>query len=411
MSDTGGSDWIIGVAIRLGGAAALNLGMLLMKASHAANDALSASERKGCLRQTKWLVGLCVLISGHLLTFASLSFASQGLMAVLGSFSLVTNIPFSAWLLGETFNLGHAVSTVLLIAGSAVAVLFSSHADQDWTEESLVALFGEPGFFVVAAAYAGLVAVAVAWQRQLERAANGKSAAAAAVVRGDVEMGSARSNSPTTPSSAMLSKEAASPAEERSKRDAYTEAAPDEDAPRSLAPPLGWLCAAAIGGALSFLFAKCLSQAVRAWPGLGADASAGEDAPWAFAMCSLLGVAVSGGGSLWAMNYALRRGRAGFVIPFYFAAHTCLTMVLGVVFFKEYELMTGGEAAMLALGVVMTVHGVLIGHRADSEGAASALRLAGLGRCRRCLIDGEGAPADVFDDDDVRGKAVVSVAV
>lgn len=308
----------------------------------------------------QWLVGLAVLICGHLLTFASLSFASQGLVAVLGSFSLVTNVPFSAALLKERFHLGHAVSVALLISGSTLVILFSSRADQDWSEAQLVELFGGAAFLVVVVAFALLLAAAIVVQR--------------------------RSQPPADGADASSSEEVEAPAE-RAPEGSEGGDSDDGGSGDTADAPAAWLCAAAIGGAFSFLFAKCLSQVLRAWEQAQEEQDATVAFPWLFALASLLGVAVTGGSSLWALNHALRRGRAGSVIPFYFAAHTALTMVLGVAFFKEYEGLGWLEALMLTIGVVIVSWGVIVGNAADRHGRDAALRWV----CPRAMRNGSAA--------------------
>mmetsp|Transcript_77390 Transcript_77390/g.187386 ORF Transcript_77390/g.187386 Transcript_77390/m.187386 type:complete len:399 (+) Transcript_77390:230-1426(+) len=355
---SGAEDWIVGVVIRLVGAAALNLGMVLMKASHAdeAKRGASGEKQRSCLRQSKWLSGLVVLICGHLLTFASLSFASQGLVAVLGSFSLVTNVPFSAFLLKERFHAGHGASVGLLVAGSTLVVLFSSRAEQDWSESDLVDLFGGPAFLATVGAFIALFVAALLAQRR----------ATVDATRNDA-----------LEDNELVGKQRESHRSGAESGDATHGDSPADDGGDSAGAPAAWLCAAAIGGAFSFLFAKCLSQVLRAWEKAAAGDAPGVDAafPTAFALMSLLGVAATGGSSLWALNGALRRGRAGSVIPFYFAAHTALTMVLGVTFFKEYEALGGLEAAVLAVGVLIVTWGVIVGNAADRNGREAALRL------------------------------------
>lgn len=146
------SGWLVGVGLCLTGAAGTCLGMNMQKLSHLRNDALPEKEQKGYVQQKAWVAGFAVFTVGQLLNLASLSFASQSLLATLSSFALVCNVFFAPCLLHEPVNWRHFMATVVIIGGSVVVVLFSAKTPQEYTLAQLVAQFEAVGFI----AYAGV---------------------------------------------------------------------------------------------------------------------------------------------------------------------------------------------------------------------------------------------------------------
>ena len=93
------AQWLIGVGLCLAGAAGTCLGMNMQKLSHLRNDALPPEQQKRYVAQKAWLAGFGVFTIGQLLNLASLSFATQSLLATLSSFALVCNVLFAPCLL------------------------------------------------------------------------------------------------------------------------------------------------------------------------------------------------------------------------------------------------------------------------------------------------------------------------
>ena len=67
---------------------------------------------------------------GEVLNFASMSFASQTLLAVLGCFSPLSNVFIAPWLLKEPVRRADILSLPLIIGGSVIVVFFSDHSPQ-----------------------------------------------------------------------------------------------------------------------------------------------------------------------------------------------------------------------------------------------------------------------------------------
>lgn len=174
--------WEVGVTLCLAGAATTNLGMNLQKKSHIQNRCAAAThaaicnasatlgvadgdsltprhfslldieQQRGVMSQPLWRAGFAVFIAGQLLNFGALSFASQSLLATLGSFSLVTNTVFAPWLLKEKTSWRHYAATLIICGGAVVVVLYSSHAKQDFTLHDLEQKFEAEAFIIYAAA-------------------------------------------------------------------------------------------------------------------------------------------------------------------------------------------------------------------------------------------------------------------
>jgi drug/metabolite transporter (DMT)-like permease len=77
-----------------------------------------------------WLFGFAVFLIGELLNFVSMSFASQTLLAVLGSFSPLSNVFMAPFLLKEPITRGDILALPLIIGGAIVVVFYSDHSSQ-----------------------------------------------------------------------------------------------------------------------------------------------------------------------------------------------------------------------------------------------------------------------------------------
>ncbi len=80
-----------------------------------------------------WRIGLILVIVGSFADFAAFSFASQSLIAPLGSFTLVSNTIFAPCLLKEKVVRRDVISTGFIIFGSVWAVCFAPHDDVIYT--------------------------------------------------------------------------------------------------------------------------------------------------------------------------------------------------------------------------------------------------------------------------------------
>lgn len=141
-SSSGFPMWVVGLTLAILACAFNALGFVFQRRGHQSLE-----------NKCPWLVGgLLMLLAGGLLDFASLGFAAQSLVAATGGLTLVCNVIFAKWVLNEPVSGRVLLGTVIVLAGCAVTVAFSSHQSEARTGEELAALLGTSGaviyFFV-----------------------------------------------------------------------------------------------------------------------------------------------------------------------------------------------------------------------------------------------------------------------
>lgn len=158
-------EWEVGVGLCLAACVISNLGMVVQKLSvyrheEYARTASESSEEEeptisngegslseGLLprepmlvpvyRQPLWLIGFSVFLSGQLISMWALGMAPQSMLSSLGSFSLVSNSFLAPLILKEQHNSMSIYATILLVTGSVLVVIFSHHGDRENTPEEL----------------------------------------------------------------------------------------------------------------------------------------------------------------------------------------------------------------------------------------------------------------------------------
>ena len=94
--------------------------------------------------QWRWWIGMCMVVLGAIGDFACYGLAPQTIVTPMGSLSLVTNVGFAHFWLGEETNELDVVGTVLILVGATVAVAFGDHDEQCYTMEELMRLYTNP---------------------------------------------------------------------------------------------------------------------------------------------------------------------------------------------------------------------------------------------------------------------------
>ena len=84
-------------------------------------------------KQPLWILGFGLVWLGSILDFAALGFAAQTIIAPLGSLTLVTNTFFAPYINGEKTTRRDMYSTLVIVAGSVVAVSFGDKSEQPKT--------------------------------------------------------------------------------------------------------------------------------------------------------------------------------------------------------------------------------------------------------------------------------------
>lgn len=374
--------WAVGVLVSVVGAFLDNLGVTIQKSSHmmrggdeAVGDARtgssSTSSSSPYYRETRWLVGFAVFLVGNIFNVVGLGLAPETLFAAIGGVTLAANAVNSRWLLGEPMSGRVVAATVLIIAGSVVAVLFARHPAEDFDLDDL-AHFLTPGFFAYAGAVAALMAalgLAIARQGAASHEFL-RGLGAAEPLAGVVSPGA---GGPDTTAAALARHE---------RRGVFLSAA---------IPAMAGLI-----GSWTVLLAKCVAEVVRTT----AEGHSGQfRSPVPYVLVAA--VAVSGFAQVHVLNVGLRGYKQQVVVPSFLAVYTTFSILGGIFFFREGSGYTASQAALFGGGTAVSFAGVYaIATRPDqlSESVEGGLLVAGappsaLSRsvsAERPLLEGHG---------------------
>ncbi|GBG34674.1 Magnesium transporter NIPA2 [Hondaea fermentalgiana] len=170
--DEGGADlWYVGVIISILASVLSNFGVNTQKYSMI--QEVVHGRARPYVRQPLWLLGLVGVVLGAVLDFAALGFAAQSLITPVGGFTMVANLFFANYWLGETITRLDLVSTVAIIGGIVLIAVFADKSDQCYTLEALKCLYKRPTFIPYAILVGGfivLVFVAVVLMRRKRNA-------------------------------------------------------------------------------------------------------------------------------------------------------------------------------------------------------------------------------------------------
>ena len=133
-----GSSWIVGVSLASFASVLSNLGVNLQKKSHLQNPIVIDEDGKqletpNYFEDRIWVLGLLCIIVGSFADFAALGFASQSIVAPLGSLTLVANVFFAPLLLGEVVSRSDIMATFVILCGAIIAVVFANHDETTYT--------------------------------------------------------------------------------------------------------------------------------------------------------------------------------------------------------------------------------------------------------------------------------------
>eukprot|EP00475_Leptophrys_vorax_P007342 TRINITY_DN1464_c0_g1_i1.p1 TRINITY_DN1464_c0_g1~~TRINITY_DN1464_c0_g1_i1.p1 ORF type:complete len:416 (+),score=79.82 TRINITY_DN1464_c0_g1_i1:78-1250(+) len=141
-----GKYWYVGVMLSLLGALFSTFGYMLQRWSHQRNDALPPERRLPPFRQWPNIIGVIFLGLEAVFEALSLDFAAESLIASLASVAVVLNLVLAPRLLGEKMQPGDLVITALVILGTSMCVLFSSHGEDEYTWDDLYSKFFQHQF-------------------------------------------------------------------------------------------------------------------------------------------------------------------------------------------------------------------------------------------------------------------------
>lgn len=96
------------------------------------------------VKQWRWWCGMVLVVLGAIGDFVCFALAPQSIVTPMGSFTLVTNVIFAHFWLGEALAKRDLVGTALILTGATVAVAFGDHTETCYTLDELMALYARP---------------------------------------------------------------------------------------------------------------------------------------------------------------------------------------------------------------------------------------------------------------------------
>lgn len=145
MSD----NWYIGAIINLVGSLGINLGTNVLKRAYTDRATRPKPARRRTCQEPLTHLGMWLFILGSILNFVSFAFASQSLLAALGSVQFVSNVVFASTINKEEPSRRIILSTTLILIGNVVAVVFANHKTSEYDADELVDIYSSNPAFIV----------------------------------------------------------------------------------------------------------------------------------------------------------------------------------------------------------------------------------------------------------------------
>ena len=128
----------VGVAMSIVASISSNMGMNMQKLSFLRESVKARDRQRSYVRQPIWLLGLLVIIIGSVGDFAALGFAAQSLIAPVGGMTLVANIFFAFFFLGERVPKRDVFATLLIMGGIVVITIFGNKEEGCYDLDDLI---------------------------------------------------------------------------------------------------------------------------------------------------------------------------------------------------------------------------------------------------------------------------------
>ena len=148
--------WVIGFLLCLVFAALSSLALNLQKQS--LNEADQLDVPTPLCKQWKWVLGMCILVTGSIVDFVAYGLAPQSVLTPLGGMVLVWNILISSCCFGEKSGAREWVSTGIIFAGTSLSVVFADHYTPTYTADDIISLYSRPAmvwYMVLVPIFAG----------------------------------------------------------------------------------------------------------------------------------------------------------------------------------------------------------------------------------------------------------------
>lgn len=329
-------DLALGIALNLGGSVITSFGMSLQKVAH--NYASENKIEGTYFKQPKWLVGFVVFIFGQFTIMGSLSFAPLALLSLVTSVQLVSNAIFAYIFFGEAITLRDILATLLIGAGCALGATYCPKQKEgvQYTADDFSHSFGN-GLFM-AYFILSILSIFVCF----------------AINTNSVEgMKVAPSTSDVQTSYGIIEEDEQEEfkfndqAEENFKRPSQIFCCKPD---RSIVYAL---LAANVGSYVTLFASMCTHL-------ISTTTHGANQFTTVFTYVCFIALIVTALSNIHFINVALQSGNIVVALPTYYVVNVILTMISGMLFYQTYQSFETVPAVLFAIGVLLTVVGVIL---------------------------------------------------
>jgi uncharacterized membrane protein len=351
------ASWIIAVLLAAMASFISNLGVTLQKLHHLRAAADPRGNAEEYHQGWMWRVGLGLVFFGSLADFAALSFGPQSLVAPLGSLTLVSNVIFAPLLLKETIGHWDVLATVLIVVGSSVAVMFGSHESVTFTPRQLFDFFTHWDFLLYAIIMSGYIATLYLFIQKIEKieAEDGVHSPRYLHYKALHRFAYPSLSGTVGAQSVLFAKafvELLSNTVHHWGRFDEEEFAPVPIATTALID----MTATGVAGGSNYT--DSLPGSVAVLPTVLPHLSHNMFVHWQtyFIFAAMLGAIFA---QIKYLNEGLKRFDASYAVPVFTSFWIILSVLSGMIFYREYAGMNTGQCLFFAFGVLVTVTGVI----------------------------------------------------
>ena len=135
----------IGVLLSICASISSNMGVNMQKFSMT-KEAAGRGEDRAYICQPLWGIGLVLVIAGSIGDLVALGYAAQSLAVPVGALTMVFNVLFAHFWLGEDLSRKDMMATFMVMSGVVLTAAFGDKSAQCFTMDDLMALYTEPTF-------------------------------------------------------------------------------------------------------------------------------------------------------------------------------------------------------------------------------------------------------------------------
>jgi len=154
-------DWIVGVIVASASCLITSCAIVMQKVSHIEDHQAAPEEHTNFLLRPKWWLAVLVMLGSSGLSGWSLALAPLSMVAPLSGETVVWNLAFAVYLLGEKTNRLELSAMIFIIVGMVLAVLFGPHHTHKETAMEEVNAFVTPRMLIYGCSFMAIVGLSL----------------------------------------------------------------------------------------------------------------------------------------------------------------------------------------------------------------------------------------------------------